>query len=189
MSPIMIFDFILSKMKIIVPAAVVLGLLYIAGMSPEVTADSNALGMAGPSIVALTVGGLAAILGMWVGRTPAAPTRNSKLMTILIVAAVMVGCFHAYLDSEEMIAQERDLERIMETIREIAIASGDDEIARVMEQDFGVTIEVPEDAGSAGEDTGMAEDADTGAPDAEGEEDADADADAEADADTPADGE
>ena len=170
MSPIMIFDLFLSKMKVIAPVTLVIGLLYLAGLSPDVTPDSSALNMAMSSIVALSVGGLAAILRMWVGRNPAAPTRNSKMMTVLIAAAVMVGCFHAYLDAEDMIAQEKDLARIMETIREIAIASGDDEIARVMEQDFGVVIEVPEDAGSTDEDTGTAEGADTGSPDADDSE-------------------
>ena len=162
MAPSMIIDLFLSKLRYIVPTLLVLALFAFVGRAPEVTVESSAIGMAAPSVVALSVGAIAAILGMWVGRNPAAPTRNAKLMTVLILAAVLVGVFHSYLDAEEMIAQEKDLDRIMATIREIAIASGDEEIARVMESDFGVVIEVPEVAG--GDDTGMAEATDTGAP-------------------------
>jgi hypothetical protein len=180
----MIIDLLLSKLRFIVPTLLVLALFSFVGQAPEVTVDSSALGMAAPSVVALSVGAIAAILGMWVGRNPASPTRNAKLMTVLILAAVMVGVFHAYLDADEMIAQEQDLDRIMETIREIAIASGDEEIARVMESDFGVVIDVPENAGSAGEDTGMAGEADTGAPEADADID---DAEPEGSDDAPAD--
>lgn len=161
----MILDLLLAKARFIVTALVIAAVIIFANSSPDVNVDDGAIWMSMTSIIALTVGGLASIFGMWVGRDKNAPSRNIRLMTLLITAAVFVGIFHSYLDSKDMIAKQADLERIMETIREIAIASGDTEIAEVMQRDFGVQIDIPEPAPEAEEaDTGMAEEADTGAP-------------------------
>ena len=157
----MIFEFLISKAKLLFGVLAVLALLSYVGSAPGVSADSAPLQLAITSIIALTVGGSASILGMWVGRNPAAPSRNAKLMSVLIFAACLVGMVTSYLDAQEMVDQEKDLARIMETIREIAMSSGDTELVAVMERDFGVSIEIPEDAGDlGGSDTGApAEDA------------------------------
>ncbi len=94
------------------------------------------------SIAALTIGGSAAILGLWVGRDKSRPTSFAIAMTFLIGSAVSVGVVQSYLDSVDGIAKEADLQRMMTMVSEIAVASGDTDLAALIEAEGGPKLEV-----------------------------------------------
>ncbi len=123
------------------------------------------------SIFALGLGGFSAIVGMWVGRDTARPVTLALAMTGLIGAAIGVGMFQSYLDSVDSIQKRADLSRMMGMVKEIAIASGDMELAALIEAESGETLEMPppvvaeeeveEEAEEAAENEEAAEDAAT----------------------------
>ena len=94
------------------------------------------------SIAALTIGGTAAILGLWVGRDKTRPTSFAIAMTFLIGSAVGVGVVQSYLDSVDAIAKEADLQRMMSMVSEIAVASGDTELAALIAAEGGPKLDV-----------------------------------------------
>ena len=96
------------------------------------------------SISALSVGGLAAVLGLWIGRDKSRPVGFSIAMTVLILSAVSVGCVQSYLDAVEMIKKRADLEKMMNMVTEIAVATGDEDLAKLIEEESGAVVDIPE---------------------------------------------
>ena len=95
------------------------------------------------SVLALSIGGISAMLGLWVGRDKTRPVSFAVAMTLLIGTAVAVGIVQSVLDAEDAIQKKADLERMVETVTEIAIASGDTELAALIEKQTGNKVEVP----------------------------------------------
>lgn len=98
------------------------------------------------SMGALSLGGLAAVLGLWIGRDKTRPIGFAVAMTVLIGSAVGVGLFQSYLDAVEMLKKKADLARMMDMVTEIAIASGDEELAALIEAEGGGVVDIPEPA-------------------------------------------
>lgn len=96
------------------------------------------------SMSALTIGGLAAILGLWIGRDKSRPIGFAVAMTILIGSAIGVGMTQSVLDAEENLEKKADLARMMGMVTEIAMASGDEELAALIEAQGGEKIDMPE---------------------------------------------
>ncbi|MCP4810155.1 MAG: hypothetical protein GY913_24495 [Proteobacteria bacterium] len=96
------------------------------------------------SMGALSLGGLAAVLGLWIGRDKSRPIGFAVAMTVLITSAVGVGVFQSFLDAVEMHKKKADLDNMMTMVTEIAIASGDEELAALIEAESGVTVTIPE---------------------------------------------
>jgi hypothetical protein len=111
------------------------------------------------SVLALSIGGISAMLGLWVGRDKTRPVSFAVAMTLLIGTAVAVGIVQSVLDAEDAIQKKADLDRMVETVTEIAMASGDTELAALIEKQTGNKVEVPPpapepeaaDTGAAGE--------------------------------------
>ena len=95
------------------------------------------------SVLALAFGGLAAILGLWVGRDHARPLGFAFAMTTLISGAVLVGMVQSVLDAREALARQADLDRMVATVTEIAVASGDRDLAALIEAQTGRKVEIP----------------------------------------------
>ncbi|MCB9777645.1 MAG: hypothetical protein H6742_03695 [Alphaproteobacteria bacterium] len=142
--------------------------------------------MAMSSVLALSIGGVSAVLGLWVGRDKSRPVSFAVLMTVLILSAVGVGVVQSVLDAEDAIKKQADLDRMVETVTEIAIASGDEELAKLIESQTGVKVDIPEEVAAAepaeGSDTGAAEDGEGSGDEATDEGAADDGAAAEGDA-------
>jgi hypothetical protein len=83
------------------------------------------------SMAALSLGGVSAVLGIWIGRDPTRPVVFAGAMTGLIVAAISVGGLQAYLDSVESIERRADLDRMLGMVEEIAAESGDPKLAEI----------------------------------------------------------
>ncbi|GEM_PF-5836473 len=94
------------------------------------------------SVSALLIGGVAAILGLWVGRDQRRPATFALAMSGLIGSAIGVGAVQSYLDSVDGLAKEADLERMMTMVAEIAVASGDTELAALIEAEGGPKLEI-----------------------------------------------
>ena len=131
------------------------------------------------SIAALSMGGGSAILGMWLTRDRKRPLIFAFAMTFLIGTAVFVGITQSYLDAVDAIQKRQDLERMMDMVKEIAVNTGDHELAALIEAEGGGTVEIV-DLPEA--DTDVPVD-DTDSPAEEGPGDTDAAPDAEAPAD------
>ena len=96
------------------------------------------------SVLALSIGGVSAMLGLWVGRDKTRPGSFAFAMTLLIGSAVAVGIVQSVLDSQDAIAKRADLDRMIDTVSEIAMAAGDKELAALIEAQTGNKLEVPE---------------------------------------------
>ena len=112
------------------------------------------------SMSALFIGGLSAVLGIWVDRDQTRPVIFAMVMSVLITAAIAVGATQSYLDAVGAIQQKQDLERMLGMVNEIAVASGDQSLANVASAHGGEAVEVPPPP--------PAEAPDTAAPDTEG---------------------
>jgi hypothetical protein len=118
------------------------------------------------SLIALGLGGLSAVLGIWVDRDKTRPAIFAGAMSVLIIAAVSVGMIQGYMDSEGAIQQRADLKRMMDMVTEIAVASGDPELIALVAEEGG---EVPAvEAAPAAAADGAAPPADGAAPPADG---------------------
>ena len=84
------------------------------------------------SMVALGVGGFAAILGIWVDRDKSRPIAFASVMSALIAVAIFVGGAQSYLDAEKAIQQRADLKRMLDMVAEIAVSSGDQKLADLL---------------------------------------------------------
>ncbi|MEL6348873.1 MAG: hypothetical protein AAFV53_37560 [Myxococcota bacterium] len=84
------------------------------------------------STIALAIGGISAVLGIWVDRDQQRPIVFAVVMSVLIVAAVTVGMTQSYLDAVSAIEQKQDLRRMLTMVDEIAVASGDPELANIV---------------------------------------------------------
>lgn len=89
------------------------------------------------SMAALTVGGVAAILGMWVGRDTERPVITAIAMTALIAIAVGVGVIQSYLDAVDGVAKRADLARMHSMVKEIAVNTGDAELIALIDGEEG----------------------------------------------------
>lgn len=130
-------------MKRLIPlaGAVAMGLLVPSlAWASEGTSWSPA--MLYTSIAALSLGGVAAILGLWIGRDKTRPIGFAVAMTILIGSAVGVGMAQSYLDAIEMVKKKKDLANMMAMVSEIAVATGDVELAALIEAQGGPEVDV-----------------------------------------------
>lgn len=145
------------------------------------------------SMLALSLGALAAVFGMWIGRDKERPAIFAVAMTALIVTAVGVGIVQSYLDAVDGVQKRADLERMMGMVRDIAIKTGDAELAALIAAEGGEPVELPEPAAEPeptedeAEDTDAAgtEDGDVPAEDGEPTEDGEAPAEDGEGTDTP----
>lgn len=96
------------------------------------------------SIAALSIGGVSAILGLWVDRDPRRPAYFAGAMSGLIGIAVAVGIAQSVLDAQEAIDKEADLDRMIESVSEIAVATGDKELGKLIEEQLGTKLEIPD---------------------------------------------
>ena len=87
-------------------------------------------------ICALLIAGFAAVLGIWVDRDKKRPIIFAMAMSVLIITAVFVGIAQAYLDTEETLAREDDLARMLEMVAAIAASTGDTELAEFLDEEM-----------------------------------------------------
>lgn len=85
------------------------------------------------SMLALGVGGVSAVLGIWVDRDQSRPVAFAFVMSVLITAAITVGATQSYLDAISAIQHKQDLHRMLGMVSEIAAASGDAELAELVQ--------------------------------------------------------
>ncbi len=95
------------------------------------------------SLFALSLGGISAVLGIWVDRDKSRPMTFALAMSVLISSAVCVGMFQGVLDSRDAIAAKADLSRMLDMVNEIAFASGDPALAALVAEEGGTAIEIP----------------------------------------------
>lgn len=95
------------------------------------------------SMFALSFGGGAAVLGIWVDRDKSRPVTFAIAMSGLISAAILIGLVQSYLDAEGAIQQRADLKRMLDMVNEIALSSGDPELAALVKAEGGTPVEVP----------------------------------------------
>lgn len=129
----------------LVGLALVAGLAAFApeALAQEIVPDSPwSIGLIA-SILALSLGAFSAVLGMWVTRDAERPAMFAVAMSVLILTAVGVGIVQSYLDAVEGAQKRADLARMMITIKEIAMATGDTELAALIEAEGGGTVEMP----------------------------------------------
>lgn len=81
------------------------------------------------SMLALGLGGFAAILGIWVDRDKSRPVVFAGAMSVLIFSAILVGMIQSYLDAIGAIEARADLDRMLDMVEEIGAESGDPELA------------------------------------------------------------
>ncbi len=116
------------------------------------------------SMAALGFGGTCAVLGIWVDRDKTRPLTFAFAMSGLISAAILIGLTQSYLDAEAAVQQRADLARMLDMVNEIAVASGDTELAKLVQDEGGPVVEVvPIEKAPEGEATAE------GSPPAEGE--------------------
>ena len=96
------------------------------------------------SIAALSIGGVSAILGLWVGRDTRRPAYFAAAMSGLIGIAVAVGIAQSVLDAQDALQKEADLDRMVESVTEIAVATGDESLAKLIEEQLGTKVVLPE---------------------------------------------
>ncbi len=106
------------------------------------------------SMLALALGGAAAVLGLWIGRDKERPIGFALAMTVLITATIGVGIVQSYLDAEDGVQKRADLSRMMTMVKEIAINTGDLELAKLIEEEGGGAVDMPEEEPEAEGDTG-----------------------------------
>ena len=87
------------------------------------------------SMAALSVGGICAVLGMWVGRDSERPILTAVAMTALISIAVGVGVIQSYLDSVDGVAKRADLARMQDMVKDIAESTGDAELIALINEE------------------------------------------------------
>jgi hypothetical protein len=95
------------------------------------------------STIALTLGGVSSVLGIWVHRDEQRPTVNAIAMSALVVAAVSVGLTQGYLDAVGAIRHAEDLERMLAMVNEIALESGDPALAELVRSEGGPAADAP----------------------------------------------
>jgi len=89
------------------------------------------------STCALAIGGISAVLGIWIDRDQQRPIAFAAVMSVLICAAVTVGMTQSYLDAVSAIEQKQDLKRMLGMVSEIAVASGNAELANIVQAESG----------------------------------------------------
>ena len=89
------------------------------------------------SMAALIIGGLSAVLGIWVDRDKSRPVIFAAVMSLLITIAIGVGATQSYLDAVDAIEQKEDLGRMLNMVSEIASTSGDESLAALVKAEGG----------------------------------------------------
>jgi len=87
------------------------------------------------SLIALAIGGTAAVLGIWVDRDTSRPTVFAGAMSVLIASAVFVGMVQSYLDAVGAIQARADLDRMLDMVAEISADSDDPALAALVEEE------------------------------------------------------
>jgi hypothetical protein len=95
------------------------------------------------STLALTIGGVSAVLGIWVRRDEKRPIVNAIAMSALVVSAVCVGITQGYLDAVSAIRHAEDLDRMLGMVDEIALESGDPALAELVRSERGPAAVAP----------------------------------------------
>ena len=95
------------------------------------------------STIALAIGGVSAVLGIWVHRDEERPTFNAIAMSALVVSAVAVGMTQGYLDAISAIRHAEDLDRMLGMVDEIALESGDPALAELVRSERGADVAPP----------------------------------------------
>jgi hypothetical protein len=90
------------------------------------------------SFIALLIGGVSAVLGIWVDRDKRRPVIFATVMSTLITIACVVGVAQGYLDEEKAIQQRADLKRMLKMVDEIARNTNDPALARILEDEGAV---------------------------------------------------
>ena len=98
------------------------------------------------SMFALLLGGLSAVLGIWVDRDKKRPVIFAVVMSILITTAIGVGISQSYLDAIGAIQQKQDLERMLTMVSEIAASSGDESLVALLESEGADVTVAPQEA-------------------------------------------
>ena len=95
------------------------------------------------STFALTIGGVSAVLGIWVRRDKKRPIFNAIAMSTLVVSAVAVGVAQGYLDAVGALRHAEDLDRMLGMVDEIALESGDPALAELVRSERGQAAVAP----------------------------------------------
>ena len=113
------------------------------------------------SIAAMCIGCFSAVLGIWVDRDKTRPKVFAVSMSFLIFCALVVGVAQSYLDQVDRMEKDQDLERMLDMTYEIAVASGDEELIKLVEASSDVDADAPSADGDAtpsnGSDAGSAQ--------------------------------
>ena len=89
------------------------------------------------STIALTIGGVSSLLGIWVHRDDDRPVFNAIAMSSLVICAVCVGIAQGYLDAVGALRHEEDLARMLAMVDELALSSGDPALAEIVRSEGG----------------------------------------------------
>jgi len=87
------------------------------------------------SMIALGIGGIAAVLGIWVDRDQSRPVVFAGAMSVLISSAIFVGMVQSYLDAVGAIQARADLDRMLDMVEEISADSDDPALAAMLEKE------------------------------------------------------
>ena len=86
-------------------------------------------------VIAVVIGGFAAVLGIWVDRDERRPVVFAGAMSVLIGSAVFVGMVQSYLDAVDAIQARADLDRMLDMVEEISAESDDPALAAMLEEE------------------------------------------------------
>jgi MFS family permease len=95
------------------------------------------------SVAAMCIGGFSAVLGIWVDRDQSRPKVFAASMSFLIVCALVVGVAQGYLDQVDRMEKDQDLERMLDMTYEIAVASGDEALIKLVADSSDEDMDAP----------------------------------------------
>jgi hypothetical protein len=99
------------------------------------------------STIALVIGGVSSLLGIWVHRDEKRPTVNAMAMSALVICAVCVGIAQGYLNAVGALRHAEDLDRMLTMVDEIALESGDPALAELVRSERGPAPVAPPPGG------------------------------------------
>jgi len=105
----------------------------------------EALLHASSSLMALSISGVASVLGLWVGRDHSRAIGFGLAMTALVGGSIGAGMVQSVLDARKALDRQADLDRMIATVTDIALASGDRDLAALIEAQTGTRVEIPPD--------------------------------------------
>lgn len=113
------------------------GAVDVTAVEPE-TPSPWSLGLV-TATIAVAIGGMSSVLGIWVHRNEDRPLSNAIAMTSLVIAASTVGIVQSYLDAQSGIAHAEELRRMLDMVDEIALESGDPALAEIVKAEGGAS--------------------------------------------------